>query len=93
MYVLTGGIAFFDSLHNWANLVQVWILGGAGLMAILGVIAFRMSRKLMGFVSLAEGIFQGFGWKDVKDIDLPAITKKGKTPGEPGALGILYFRY
>ena len=48
---------------------------------------------MMGFVRLAEGIFEGFGWKDVKNIDLPAITKKGKKPGEPGALGIMYFRY
>jgi hypothetical protein len=93
MYILTGGIAFFESLGNWAGIVQMWILGGAGLMAILGVIAFRMSRKFMGFVSLAEGIFQGFGWKKVKSIDLPAITRKSKTPGEPGALGVLYFRY
>ncbi len=48
---------------------------------------------MMGFVHLAEGIFEGFGWKDVKNIDLPALTKKGKQPGEPAALGILYFRY
>jgi hypothetical protein len=71
----------------------MWAWGGLGILAILGTIAFRISRKLMGFVSLAEGIFQGFGWKNVKEIDLPAITKKGKTPGEPGALGVLYFRY
>lgn len=67
-----------------------WV--GLGILAILGVIAFRISRKSMGFVSLAEGIFQGFGWKNVKDIDLPAIFRKSKAPGDPGALGILYFR-
>ncbi len=48
---------------------------------------------MMGFVRLAEGIFEGFGWKDVKNIDLPVITKKDKKPGDPAALGILYFRY
>jgi len=93
MYILTGGIAFFESLDNWAGIVQMWVLGGSGLMAILGVIAFRMSRKFMGFVCLAEGIFKSFGWKNVKGIDLPAATRKGKAPGDPGALGILYFRY
>ncbi|ACD14465.1 putative type VI secretion system effector [Paraburkholderia phytofirmans] len=93
MYLLTGAIAFFDSVDNWTGIVQMWAVGGLGIVAILGAIAYRMSRKFMGFVSLAEGIFQGFGWKDVKDIDLPAITKKSKTSGEPGALGILYFRY
>lgn len=93
MYLLTGAIAFFDSVDNWTGIVQMWAVGGLGIVTILGAIAYRMSRKFMGFVSLAEGIFQGFGWKDVKDIDLPAITKKSKTSGEPGALGILYFRY
>jgi len=58
-----------------------------------GFITYRVARKMMGFVRLAEGIFEGFGWKDVKNIDLPAITKKNKQPGEPGALGVLYFRY
>jgi hypothetical protein len=47
----------------------------------------------MGFVSLAESIFEGFGWTNVKDIDLPAITREGKAPGEPGALGAFYFPY
>ncbi len=58
-----------------------------------GFITYRVARKMMGFVRLAEGIFEGFGWKDVKNIDLPAITKKNKKPGDPAALGILYFRY
>jgi len=93
MYILTGTIAVFESPVSWAGIIQMWIVGGSGLMAILGVIAFRMSRKFMGFVSLAESIFEGFGWTNVKDIDLPAITRKGKAPGEPGALGAFYFRY
>jgi hypothetical protein len=66
--------------------------GGVGLLAF-GLIAYRISSKLISFVRLAEGIFRGFGWKDVKNIDLPAITKKSKQPGDPGALGVLYFRY
>jgi hypothetical protein len=48
---------------------------------------------MMGFVKLAEGIFEGFGWRNVKSIDLPAITKRSKKPGDPAALGVLYFRY
>lgn len=47
----------------------------------------------MGFVRLAEGIFERFGWIDVKNVDLPAITKRYKKPGDPGALGYLFFRY
>jgi hypothetical protein len=61
--------------------------------AITGIIAYRVAKKFMGFVHLPEEIFEGFGWIDVKNIDLPAYTKKGKNPGEPAALGVLYFRY
>jgi hypothetical protein len=81
------------SMGDSQGLFLICLTGGAGLMAIFGFIAYRMSSKMMGFVRLAEGIFQGFGWKDVKNIDLPAITKKSKQPGDPGALGVLYFRY
>jgi hypothetical protein len=74
-------------------MLAICILGGIASAAITGFIAYRISRKFIGFVRLAEGIFEGFGWGDVKDIDLPAITKRGKKPGEPAALGVLYFRY
>jgi len=69
------------------------IAGGLLGALILGGIAYRISNRFMGFVKLAEGIFQVFGWPNVKHIDLPAITKKTKTPNDPGALGVLYFRY
>ncbi|WP_318826749.1 putative type VI secretion system effector [Burkholderia cepacia] len=75
------------------NLIITCALGTLVSALGYGFITYRVARKMMGFVRLAEGIFEGFGWKDVKNIDLPAITKKGKKPGEPGALGILYFRY
>ncbi|MCM2494752.1 putative type VI secretion system effector [Burkholderia glumae] len=67
--------------------------GGVVVALIYGVIAFRIAKRFMGFVLLAEGIFQVFGWPDVKNIDLPATTKKTKTSSDPGALGVLYFRY
>jgi hypothetical protein len=67
--------------------------GGAMAAATYGVIACRVSRRFMHFVRLAEDIFRGFGWQDVKNIDLPAITKKSKKPGDPAALGIFFFRY
>lgn len=93
MIVLGAIMLFFDPIDNWLGIFYMYAGGGAIVAAIFGVIAFNISRKFMGFVRLAEGIFAGFGWKDVKNIDLPAITKKSKQPGEPGALGVLYFRY
>jgi hypothetical protein len=78
---------------NWSDIIP-GLFGGIAISSLIyAVIAFRISKKFMGFVSLAEGIFKGFGWSDVKNIDLPAITKKAKKPGDPAALGVLYFRY
>lgn len=93
MIVLGVVMSFFDPVENWLVIFYMYAGGGAMVAAILGVIAFNISRKFMGFVRLAEGIFSGFGWKSVKSIDLLAITKKSKKPGDPGALGVLYFRF
>jgi hypothetical protein len=78
---------------DYYSFVGYMLLGGLSGLLVFGFIALRISSKMMGFVRLAEGIFEGFGWKNVKSIDLPSITKKGKQPGDPGPLGVLYFRY
>ncbi|MET3212768.1 UNVERIFIED_ORG: hypothetical protein ABIC48_000511 [Burkholderia territorii] len=69
------------------------LLCSGGIFLVTGFIAFVILRKFMRFVKLAERIFEIFGWDDVRNIDLPAIAKKGKKPGDPGALGFLFFRY
>jgi len=66
---------------------------GAMAAAIYGLVAYRICKRFMGFVSLAESIFRAFGWQDVKNIDLPAITRKSKKPDDPPGLGIFFFRY
>lgn len=88
-------VAFAKSLptEEIVPLVLFSLMGSSVVALIYGVIAYRASMRFMGFVRLAEGIFQVFGWSDVKNIDLPAITKKDKKPGDPGGLGILFFRY
>lgn len=94
-YLLIAAVSFFsgDSFREFTSFALAVIPAMLISAAIFGVIAYRISRKYMGFVRLAEGIFHVFGWLAVKDIDLPAITKKSKMPSEPGALGVLYFRY
>ncbi|WP_017776244.1 putative type VI secretion system effector [Paraburkholderia kururiensis] len=82
-----------DPRNGSASLLIGCLISGLVAAVVFGFIGIRVSRKFMGFVRLAEGIFQGFGWKNVKNIDLPAVTKKSKQPGESGALGVLYFRY
>ncbi|KWN18355.1 hypothetical protein WT83_11085 [Burkholderia territorii] len=69
------------------------LYSGAGVFLITAFIAFGVSRKHMGFVRLVVGILERFGRRDIKNIDLPAITKKNKKPGDPGSLGYLFFRY
>ena len=92
-YFIIACFAVFKGGVPIENLIITCALGTLVSALGYGFITYRVARKMMGFVRLAEGIFEGFGWKDVKNIDLPAITKKGKKTGEPGALGILYFRY
>ncbi|KWC79298.1 hypothetical protein WL56_22405 [Burkholderia cepacia] len=92
-YFIIACFAVFKGGVPIENLIITCALGTLVSALGYGFITYRVSRKMMGFVRLAEGIFEGFGWKDVKNIDLPAITKKGKKPGDPGALGVLYFRY
>ncbi|TDA45645.1 hypothetical protein EVG18_20510 [Burkholderia pyrrocinia] len=87
------GFFKYGSETDWVGLSIGLAMGGFAAAVVYGIIAFRIARKFMGFVGLAENIFTGFGWKDVRDIDLPEITKNEKKPGEPGALGVLYFRY
>lgn len=77
---------------EWGPMLRWLLLSLTLTEGIFGVIALRIARKFMGFVRLAEGIFTCFGWKDVKNIDLPALTKKTKGPNDPGPLGVLYFR-
>ncbi|UVS93059.1 putative type VI secretion system effector [Burkholderia glumae] len=86
-------MAVFQSINNWHAIFLMWILGGRGGLLIAALISLRIAARMMGFVRLAEAIFDGFGWTDIKNIDLPAITKKNKRPGDPAALGVLYFRY
>ncbi|KVS49134.1 hypothetical protein WK39_31405 [Burkholderia cepacia] len=92
-YFIIACFAIFKGGAPIDSLLIGCAMGSLGSAAIFSLITYRISRKMMGFVRFAEGIFEGFGWKDVKNIDLPAITKKGKKPGDPGALGVLYFRY
>ncbi|SFJ85456.1 hypothetical protein SAMN05192543_11245 [Paraburkholderia megapolitana] len=92
-YLIMGIIAVVKNSMPLENLMFGCLIAGGVTAVIFGFIGIRISRKFMGFVRLAEGIFNGFGWKDVRNIDLPAITKKSKKSDDPGPLGVLYFRY
>ena len=61
--------------------------------AISAVIAFRVSRKLMGFVKMAEVIFKTFGWADIENIDLRKTSRENRCGDKVPSFGNLYFRY
>ena len=83
------GVKALIDLSLWS----IFLGGGGGLFLLLsGLIAVNQSRKFMPSVRLAESIFTGFGWNNVKSIDLPAITRKYRISGEGFEVGMLYFR-
>ena len=86
-------VLYFSGESDWLGVLNLFLGGGVIVATITGIISVRIGRKMMKFVRLAEGIFSGFGWENERSIDLPAITKKSKKPGDPGELGVLYFRY
>jgi hypothetical protein len=62
-------------------------------IAISAVIAFRVSRKLMGFVRIAETIFKTFGRPDPEHIDLRHTSIENRRENKLSNFGNLYFRY
>ena len=62
-------------------------------MLISAAIAFRVSRKFMGFVQIAETIFNTFGWPDSENIDLRQTSKENRRENKLPNFGSLYFRY
>jgi hypothetical protein len=74
--------------------MQLFLLATFALwIAISAVIAFRVSRKLMGFVRIAEVIFKTFGWSDVENIDLRQTSRENCRENKLPNFGNLYFRY
>jgi hypothetical protein len=77
--VLALVVSFDDGYRTLAD-PSLWALflggSGGGFFLIGGLLAANQSRNFMPAVRLTESIFARFGWKNVKSIDLPAITKK-----------------
>lgn len=69
------------------------LLGLASWAVVSAVLAFRASRKLMGFVRIAEMIFKTFDWPDVEEIDLRKTSKEHRRENRLPNFGNLYFRY
>lgn len=69
------------------------LIGLASWITVSAVMAFRVSRKLMGFVRIAEVIFKTFGWSDIENIDLRKTSREHRRENKLSNFGNLYFRY
>jgi len=69
------------------------LIGLAIWVPVTALIAFAASRKLMGFVRIAEVIFKTFGWPDIENIDLRQTSKENRRENKLSNFGDLYFRY
>ncbi|NIE62652.1 putative type VI secretion system effector [Burkholderia sp. Ax-1719] len=83
------GFSFFT-----ADTLKFVVLPGIAFwLLISGIMAFRISRKFMGFVKIAETIFRTFGWPDVENIDLRKTSVEARGENKLPNFGVLYFRY
>jgi uncharacterized membrane protein len=81
-----------ESLLN--PIMQGGLLIALAFWAVISsVIGFRVARKFMGFVRIAELIFQTFGWPDVENIDLRQTSQENRRENKLSNFGNLYFRY
>jgi hypothetical protein len=66
---------------------------GVGGFIVFGIIFYRVSLKLMGFVRLAEAVFRTYGWPDVQNIDLRKTSREHSGINTLSNYGRYYFRY
>jgi len=63
-------------------------------LIIFSIIFYRVSRKMMGVVIMAETIFRTFGWQNVENIDLHKSSRENRRQGDKKFdYGNYYFRY
>jgi hypothetical protein len=89
LFLIQGGVEIF---HKEGIKVFAWAFIPF-LMIFTGIIALRVSWKLMGFARMAEFIFSTFGWKNIKSIDLRKTSRQNRQGDTSAKFGNLYFRY
>ncbi|WP_207306613.1 putative type VI secretion system effector [Xanthomonas oryzae] len=86
-------IEVFEGDFNWRDFALMIGVGAIGAVAIYGWISYRISKRFMPFVYMAEAVFESLGWKDAKRVDLPARSRAERKSSDTPGLGKLYFRY
>jgi uncharacterized membrane protein len=89
LIVIQGGVRIFRD-DDAGLIFSICLLGWAFFS---GIIAFRVSWKLRGFVRMAEFIFSTFGWSNVRKIDLRKFSRQNRQGDTSAKFGNFYFRY
>ncbi|MFM0204415.1 hypothetical protein PQR53_31730, partial [Paraburkholderia fungorum] len=76
----------------YAYTVAVATVGVSGFI-VFGIIFYRVSLKMMGFVRLAEVVFKTYGWPDVENINLRKTSREHRGANTLSNYGRYYFRY
>jgi len=79
--------AFLRDLRDVGSYMMI------GCYIVLGLITFRIARKLMPFVHLSEKVFTTLGLPNPPDIDLVKSSKAQRQPSDPAEFWTFYFRY
>ncbi|MGE8686398.1 MAG: putative type VI secretion system effector [Achromobacter sp.] len=64
-----------------------------GLLGVSVFFTWLAGRKTEGFARFAEVVFRGFGWNNPSKLNLRAISKRKRKPGDGRDYGLRYFRY
>lgn len=87
------GLAVFVVADAESIATPHFLAGCLGMSTFYAAMFTSLSKTWMPFVNLAEKVFRTLGWPDADKVDLVKITKKSRTPVDPGELGTFYFRY
>lgn len=94
MLLMAIPLMFDDNPVQWAPLATGVL--GYGLPAsllVFGFLAYRATRKTIGFARMAEQIFEGFGWPDPANINLRRTSHAKRRKGDSNEYGNFFFRY
>ncbi|MFL9895683.1 putative type VI secretion system effector [Paraburkholderia sp. RL17-381-BIF-C] len=98
-FVLVNAIGVFamhrpgDFGDNFLSFAAFMGVAMAATLVVFLVIFYRVTKKMMGFVRLAEAIFKTYGWPDVENINLRKTSCEHRGTNTLANYGRYYFRY
>ncbi|MBW0447974.1 hypothetical protein EN871_10175 [bacterium M00.F.Ca.ET.228.01.1.1] len=82
-----------DFGQNFPSFAAFMGVAMSATLVVFAIIFYRVTRKMMGFVRLAEAIFATYGWPDVENINLRKTSREHRGSNALSNYGRYYFRY